>query len=455
MLTFVFLAMELCWVSLGLGLAWIGWGSGAWPLPLVVLAPAPLGVAAVRLSPTRWGRRRWYDLYRWGLAIVCGGLCARLATFVEGGEALGPRWNVAFVAGLVLFWRGWFVGEDELEPHAVEVAFQVGAVAVLVFVSALQWNVAGSASGLAPSVGFFLFGLLAIGLARRSERRVQGAGPETDWLALTVVLGLGTLVMAVGLVSLVSPALLQALAAQALWLARLVLGVLAVLLSWLARPPGVPEEPVAPLRPVTAVERLEFLLDLPPPLLWVLERVADTVLLLLLGYSMYRLVQFGIRRLRGRGTVEPEGQAPRCEALPFSWRQWWKLFLARVLGWFRRGGVRGAERPVSRDELQSSAEQRSVRGLYREFLQACARFGLPRAAHQTPHEFAAHLVARRPEVRPPLGDLTQVYVRARYARERIDRGQVARMRAAVEDATAQLRQPRAETNGRACEERPA
>ena len=31
MLTYVFLAMELCWIALAFGLVWVGWGGGSWP----------------------------------------------------------------------------------------------------------------------------------------------------------------------------------------------------------------------------------------------------------------------------------------------------------------------------------------------------------------------------------------------------------------------------------------
>jgi len=437
MLTLAFLVMELSWVTLAVGLAWIGWAGGAWPPPLVALLPALLGALGARVLPAAWRRHRWYDLYRWGLALGTAALCARAATLLAGLGGLAA-WNVVFVAGLVLFWRGWFVGEDDLDPRGVELGFQVGAAAVLILLTALQWSV--REAGLGPSLSFFFFGLLAIGLARRGERRVRRAGVEPDWLALIVLLGVATLAVAALLVSLVSPELLAVLADQALWLARSIGALVGALLGWLptaARPP----DPTTP-QPVAQppFELPAFLLDLPAPILWLFARLADALLLGLLLLVVYRLVLFGMRRLRGRRAGGPgRDEGPRSEPLPFSWRGWWGLFWARVWSWARGRPSTIATPPVRPGEVQPSREQRSVRELYRDFLGTAARLGLARAVHQTPAELRDHLAATHPEAAHSIAELTRVYVRARYAQEPIERQQVAHMRAAVDRAAAALR----------------
>ena len=436
MLTAAFISMELCWLALAVGLAWVGWGGGAWPPPVVALLPSPLGAIGARLSPDSWRRRRWYDLYRWSVALGTAALCARLATLL-GDVERAAAWNVAFIAGLILFWRGWAIGEDLFDARAVELAFQVGAVAVLVLLAALQWNV--REGGLIPSVGFFLFGLVAIGLARRGERRLRGTGPEPDWLTLIVLLGLGTLVVAAALVSAVSPDLLRILLDQAAWLARLVGGLFATLLGWL--PQWAPAPPVGGSRPgdVSPIELPGFWLTMREPYRWIARQLVDGALFLLIAYAVYRIVRYGVRRASTRGIAGRGGELPRSEAPAFSWHQWWELFVARVRGWLRRRRASPSPGRAVTGDPEPSREQRSVRELYRDFLRSAVRLGLPRASHQTPHEFASSLAARHPAARSPVTELTRVYVRARYAEERIEADQVALMRAAVERATAALR----------------
>src|SRR5688500_11270451 len=114
-----YVAMELSWVSLVFALAWVGWGGGQWPLPFVALLPGPRGTIAALGTPWPWRRRRWYDVYRWALALSLAVLCGRLAELSAGGIWFDARFAIAVVGGFILFWRGWLIGEDEPDARGV------------------------------------------------------------------------------------------------------------------------------------------------------------------------------------------------------------------------------------------------------------------------------------------------------------------------------------------------
>ena len=56
-----------------------------------------------------------------------------------------------------------------------------------------------------------------------------------------------------------------------------------------------------------------------------------------------------------------------------------------------------------------------IRALYREMLRTGAAVGMPRARHQTPHEYHPVLAGRLPEVGRDIKTLTDAYARARYS----------------------------------------
>jgi hypothetical protein len=436
----LFLAMELSWLSLLIGLVWIGWGSGRWPFPWVLLMPSVAGVLGGRLTPVVWGRRRWYDLYRWGLGVGVAASCGRIALAMDGLDQVAGPFLLALAIGLILYWRGWFIGEDPPDSAGIEAAFQVGAVAVLPLMALLQWNRPGA--GQWPAVAFFMFGLLSIGLARRGERRTQGTGPEPDWLAMALGLGICTLGVAAVLVVLVSPDLLQVLADQLLWVVRLIASLIGGLFSGLGQPPSRPSESEIPAAiPSPAAVTPPIGVEIPWPLLWLMERLADLLLVLLFAFGVHRLVQFGLRRARRRWADPDRGEAPRSEAIAFSWSAWWRELWARLLGRLwpgRRAAATGNS--VPRSATEATREQQTAREVYRGFLTAAARLGLPRSRPQTPNEYARHLATRRPAGSAAVAELTDTYVRVRYGEERIDGRQLARMRSAAARAGEALRE---------------
>ena len=452
------LGMELCLGSLALGLAWIGFAGGGWPPPPHALVPSAVGLASARLFPSTWRRLWWYDWLRWTVAL---GWAAGCAIYAQGWSGSSPvaGWNVAFIAGLLLFWRGWSLGEDGVEPRDVLGTVQTALVAALVLVAVIQMLAPGA--GLLAGVGTLMFGLLALGLARRAERRRPGAPPESDWLALVGLLGLAILVVGGLLLLLVTPDGLAVLWEQARVLGTILLMPFVALFGWLgslfsagaAGPaPGSPGPSTGPLSPA------------PPPATatgtpgW--AEAAMTLLtvvipILFLAAMMYFIGKPLLRRLsqvRPRGESAPvdrEPGPPTAVVAEFSWRAWWQLLLARLFGVLRGESVEeAAERRRAQAAAARSAasaptapEPRTVRELYKSLLSAAAGQGLVRSSASTPHEFTRRLSAARPGARRPLDVLTDIYTRTRYGEERPARDDVDEMRVAVREAVEQIKRP--------------
>ena len=451
------LGMELCLGSLALGLAWIGFAGGGWPPPPLVFLPAAIGLASARAFPGTWRRLWWYDWLRWTVAI---GWAAGCAIFAQGWSGASPvaGWNVAFIAGLLLFWRGWSLGEDGVEPRDVLGTVQIALVAALALVAVVQ--IVAPGAGLLPGVGTLLFGLLALGLARRAERRRPGAPPETDWLTLVGVLGLAILVVGGLLLQLVTPDGLAALWQQAKVLGALLVAPFVALFGWLASfvgagaagpaSGGLGQGP-APSPQVPAPPAATGTPDWADAVMAIVTFVLPILFLAALFYFIGLPLLRRLASVRPRGTsaaVEREPGPPTFVVTQFSWRTWWQALLARLFGALRGGSsAEAAERrraaAATRAGVDGSGapEPRTVRELYRTLLSAAAGQGLGRSSTATPDEFKRRLATARPGARGPLDVLTDIYTRTRYGEERPARDDVARMRTAVHDAVKQLERP--------------
>jgi len=448
------LGMELCLGYLALGLAWIGFAGGAWPPPPVTLVPALVGLASARLFPDAWRRHGWFEWLRW---IVAFGWAAGCAIWAQqwGGASPVAGWNVAFMAGLLVFWRGWSLGEDGVDPRDVLGTVQVATLGALALVAIMHPIARGA--GLLPGVGTLLFGLLALGLARRAERRRPGAPRESDWLSLVAILGVAILVVGGLLLLLVTPDALATLLAQMQMLGALALAPITALFGWLASllggggqgqlPPSAPAG-VAPSPPFgdPNPDRPSGMDDL-----WVtiLTTVVPILLIVFLFFVVVLPLLKRASQLRPQRTaevpVEREPGPPVSSADRFSWRMWWQALLARLFGSFREEALPdderedGGRRGQARDGRASAPEPRTIRELYRTLLKSAAREGHSRAATATPHEFTGRLSAARPDARRPLADLTEIYTRTRYGEERPDGEDVARMRSSVDEVIEELK----------------
>ena len=453
------LGMELCLGSLALGLAWISFAGGGWPPPPLAFLPAVVGLASARLFPTTWRRLWWYDWLRWTVALGWAAGCAIYAQGWSGASSVAG-WNVAFIAGLLLFWRGWSLGEDGVEPRDVLGTVQMALMAALGLVAVLQFIAPGA--GLLPGVGTLLFGLLALGLARRAERRRPGAPPETDWLTLLGVLGLAILVVGGLLLLLVTPDGLLMLWDQARVLGAIWLAPVVALFGWLGSffGPGttgptagglgagaVPSPQVPPSQTSTGAP------DWADAVMAILTFVLPLLVLAALVYFIGTPLMRRLSQVRPRGLAAPVEREPgpaTSVVEHFSWRTWWQALLARLFGVLRGESSEQAEerrRAAAVAAARASAdaaggpEPRTVRDLYKTLLSAAAGQGLGRSSTATPHELKRRLAAARPGARRPLDVLTEIYTRTRYGQERPAGGDVAEMRTAVREAVEQLARP--------------
>ncbi len=312
--------------------------------------------------------------------------------------------------------------------------------------AALPALAAAAASGVAIAAGARL---------NWADRLAAAQGydwPEQDRVrAWTGVGALGALALGLALLVPAVPALLsgRVMGAPFIWIVHWMFsggGAPAVPPTTHAVPPAVPRPPIQAIPPVVhsgpAAPRSPVVL--PAPLreaagaisgllriLWEIHQnllglVPVAILLtLLVAYLRYAFDPHGgdwrqpLRRL--------------WEALLglFSfWRwlsRWWgsrEQRLARALGAAGERGPEGAAVPRSRPESWLDP-RRAVRAAYRRYLVSGAASGLPRAAPETPADYAHRLRAELGPAASEAGRLTSAYEEARFSDHRIGRSAVA------------------------------
>jgi hypothetical protein len=444
--TVAVMLMELSIVSLLLGWVWVVIANSAWPAPWAVLLAAPLALVGGQKVPYAWRRLSWFDGLWWAIVAVVVAVLAEAGNALAAGASTGARWNVQFVAGLLLAWRGWVLAEGWIDRDMVESEFQVGTVVVLIILVIMVWIIPGA--GLLPAIAFVASGMLGLGLARRAERRDPRASLESDWLVLLG--GLIALIVAVAaiVVALVTPDVLLALFEQAQMAAGMALAGIAAFFAWIGSFfPGVgtaPDQtpPAGPIGPMVVVTPQAPRGDVPMPPLWVFElflTFVGVIFLVVAGRAIYRLMKTNPRPFSLGLARQREPALPVSTTDTFTWGGWWKS----VLAWLRTRLV-GASTPTSQSErgghraAEEVAEQQSIRALYRELLRAVARAGFERQPSTTPNELAHEVNTARPAASPSMSTATELYVRARYGEERVGRDELSRMRTAVQQARRDL-----------------
>jgi hypothetical protein len=453
--TVAVLLMELSIVSLLLGWVWVVIAGSAWPAPWAVLLAAPLALIGGRQVPYAWRRQSWFDGVWWAVVAIVVAILAEAGNALAAGPSSGARWNVQFVAGLILAWRGWVLAEGWIDRDMVESEFQVGTVVVLLILVIMVWVVPGA--GLLPAIAFFASGMLGLGLARRAERRDPRASLESDWLVLVGGLIAVIVTVAVIVVALVTPDVLLALFEQAQTAAMAALAGFAALFAWIGGLfPGLgtaPDQtpPAGPIGPIVAVTPQVPRGDVPMPPFWVFELLltfVGVIFLVVAGRAIYRLMTTSVRPFSLGLARQRDPALPVSTTDAFSWASWWKAVLAWLRGWLGGGRTTaGRAERGGRRAAQEVAEQRSIRALYRELLTVAARAGFERQPSTTPNELAREVKTARPAASPAVSTATELYVRARYGEEPVGRDELSRMRTAVQQARRDLTTPRQDAPG--------
>lgn len=456
-MTVAVLVMELSIAALVLGWIWTLMAGSSWPAPTPIFLTGPVALVSGKLIPYAWRRLSWFDAVWWAAMALLAGAMAEAGDLLADGPPSGLRWNVQFVAGLVMAWRGWSIAEGWIDQDFVEAELQLGTVAVLGMLLILVWVAPGA--GLFPAVTFAAAGLFGLGLARRGQRRAPGAPPESDWLVLVGGLVTVIVLVAITVVLLVTPDVLLATVASIQVAGGILLVGLLGIFQWIVGlfpglgPGGVEQlpqsGPIGGLPPALTPQTERPLGEV--PFFWAYEILITFVLVLFLffgGRAIIRLMKTNLRSFNFRLPKQREPAPALSAAATFTWTSWWQTFLRWLRGEVLTGKVfasrASAEREDARQRSQPAtvqAEQRSVRALYREFLQAVARAGFERRPSTTPNELARTVNQARPTATDSVSAITELYVRTRYGEERLDHADLSRMREAVQQARRDLTPP--------------
>jgi len=95
---------------------------------------------------------------------------------------------------------------------------------------------------------------------------------------------------------------------------------------------------------------------------------------------------------------------------------------------FMRRNMTPEDSVVKIEEIKGEPAARSIREIYRAFLQKATRHGYPRRRFETPYEFKQQLDEKVPLIEPQLELITEAYALTRYGGEAPDEVQLAQIR---------------------------
>jgi Domain of unknown function (DUF4129) len=158
--------------------------------------------------------------------------------------------------------------------------------------------------------------------------------------------------------------------------------------------------------------------------------ILSIVLPILFVGLMVLLIRWTLhRRPRVRKRVNRRNQDVH-ESL-WSWSLFWMQLRSIIYALFARFIHRDAKTEdgvVKLEEIKGEPAARSVREIYRAFLQKATRYGYPRRKFETPYEFKQRLDENVPLTEPQMELITEAYVFTRYGSEVPDEAQLAQIR---------------------------
>ena len=158
--------------------------------------------------------------------------------------------------------------------------------------------------------------------------------------------------------------------------------------------------------------------------------ILSIILPILFVALMVLLIRWTLRRRsRVRKRVNRRNQDVH-ESL-WSWSLFWMQFRSIILVLFAHFIHRNTTKEdgvVKIEEITGEPAARSIREIYRAFLQKATRHGYPRRRFETPFEFKQRLDEKVPLTEPQLELITEVYASTRYGGEIPDEAQLAQIR---------------------------
>ena len=159
--------------------------------------------------------------------------------------------------------------------------------------------------------------------------------------------------------------------------------------------------------------------------------VLSIVLPVLFAILMILLVRWTLRR-RQRVRKRVNRRNLDVHESLWSWSLFWiqlRSFILALFARFTHHEVATEEGVVKMESIQGSPSVRSIREIYRAFLQKAAMHGYPRKKFETPYELRQRVDEQAPLTEPQLELITEAYTSARYGGEVPDDAQLTDVRA--------------------------
>lgn len=415
------IGLECCWLYALLVLLNNQVADGYLSIPwLLLLYP----VAFILNRLWRWRRPKIYPYIINGLASAIGALLMLKAQLYSGLGLFESAWLLALPqtlkpailllgGSIVSWWQGWRLARLRVTFATSVTEFQFGLL--ILFIVFLVTSLLGAqlADSIPIALGFFLFALAGMALARSLDSEGWLSGAHRGLWSGVLLAGIG-LIMILGLFigSVMTPDFLQLVITPFKWLVSKVWEGIVFLINLLPEPGPVelPPELMTEMPPSQPDESeiIRNIFTIPEALLSWLRSGYMVFVLGIMLVALWRISSqiFGWLRRRLATTAGAE-----VEPLPGAFR-------ADLLGFLRNVVLRilRLRLPFRRKKLEPvSLENASVRQIYRQFLRWAAGNGWPRHLSQTPYEYLRTLENLLPIAQGEVRLITEQYVSARYS----------------------------------------